>query len=160
VLLETERQITELGLQQISSGLLPKGTVLLSSRAPIGYLAISEVAVAINQGFIAMVCDRGLPNYYVLHWTRANIGIIEGRANGTTFLEISKSNFRPIPVVIPPNQHVLQTFNLYIEAIHQKIANNLKESCTLATLRNTLLPKLLLGEIRVNATDNFGKSLT
>lgn len=55
-LLDTERCITEAGLAQISSGLLPAGTVLMSSRAPVGYLAISEIPVAINQGFIAMVC--------------------------------------------------------------------------------------------------------
>lgn len=100
-LLDTERRITELGLQQISSGLLPRGTVLLSSRAPIGYLAIADMPVAVNQGFIAMVCDGELPNHYVLHWARENMGIIEGRANGTTFLEISKANFRPIHVVVP-----------------------------------------------------------
>jgi type I restriction enzyme S subunit len=54
VLLDTDRRITDAGLSQIGSGLLPEGTVLLSSRAPIGYLAIAEVPVAINQGFIAM----------------------------------------------------------------------------------------------------------
>ncbi len=62
VVVDTERRITELGLQQISSRLLPKGTVLLSSRAPIGYLAIAEVPLAINQGFIAMICDHKLSN--------------------------------------------------------------------------------------------------
>jgi type I restriction enzyme, S subunit len=55
LLLETERRIADAGLAQVSSGLLPEGTVLLSSRAPIGYLAIAEVPVAINQGFIAVL---------------------------------------------------------------------------------------------------------
>ena len=66
VVVDTERRITEFGLQQISSGLLPKGTVLLSSRAPIGYLALAEVPLAINQGFIAMICGLELSNHYVL----------------------------------------------------------------------------------------------
>ena len=65
VLLETERKITDAGLNTISSGRLPIGTVLLSSRAPIGYLAIAEVPIAVNQGFIAMVCEKRLPNVYV-----------------------------------------------------------------------------------------------
>src|SRR5205814_759466 len=99
--LDTERRVTKRGLEQISSGLLPPGTVLLSSRAPIGYLAITEVPVTVNQGFIAMICDGPVPNHYVLHWARQNMETIVARANGTTFLEISKTNFRPIPVLIP-----------------------------------------------------------
>ena len=159
VLLDTEKRITELGLKQISSKLLPKGTVLLSSRAPIGYLAISEITVAINQGFIAMVCERELPNHYILHWTRENMDIIVGRANGTTFLEISKANFRPIPVVIP-TQDVLQQFTNQIEVIHQQIVNNLRQSGTLAAIRDTLLPKLLSGKIRVRDAEEVVEVVT
>ena len=66
VLLNTARKITDAGMKRISSGLLPTGTVLLSSRAPIGYLAITEVSTAVNQGFIAMVCAKRLPNVFVL----------------------------------------------------------------------------------------------
>ena len=73
-LMNTERFITETGLQQISSGLLPVGTVLMSSRAPIGYLAITEIPVTVNQGFIAMICGGPLPNHYVLHWARPQHG--------------------------------------------------------------------------------------
>ena len=68
VLLDTGRKITDAGIRKISSGLLPTGTVLLSSRAPIGYVAIAEVPTAVNQGFIAMVCKYRLPNVYVLFW--------------------------------------------------------------------------------------------
>jgi len=147
VLLDTARRISDAGLTQISSGLLPRGTVLLSSRAPIGYLAISEVAVAVNQGFIAMVCDQALPNYYVQLWARANMDLIEANANGTTFLEISKSNFRPLPVVVPPKA-MLDSFVDQVEPLHQKLVANLRESLTLAALRDGLLPKLLSGELR------------
>jgi type I restriction enzyme S subunit len=148
VLLGTNKHITELGLKQISSGLLPVGTVLLSSRAPIGYLAISEIPVAINQGFIAMVCDRELPNYYVLKWAQTNADAIVSRANGTTFLEISKTNFRPMPVVVPP-QDVLRRYVEHVELLYKGVVSNLKESRTLAALRDTLLPKLMSGEVRV-----------
>ena len=61
ILLSTDRKVTDKGLEKISSGLLPVGTILLSSRAPVGYLVISSVPTAINQGFIAMVCDGPLP---------------------------------------------------------------------------------------------------
>jgi len=147
-LLATERRITPSGLQQISSGLLPVGTVLLSSRAPIGYLAIAEIPVAINQGFIAMICDKGLSNHYVLHWANANMDAIMARANGTTFQEISKASFRPMLVVVPP-QPVLATFTEIVEDLHRQLVMNVKESQTLATIRDSLLPKLLSGELRV-----------
>ena len=96
VLIDTERRITAAGLAQISSGLLPVGTVLLSSRAPIGYLAIAEVPVAINQGFIAMKTKKSVSNVFLLLWARFGHAEILSRANGSTFLEISKANFRPI----------------------------------------------------------------
>jgi type I restriction enzyme S subunit len=103
----------------------------------------------VNQGFIAMICDKSLPNYYVMLWTRQNMESIKGRANGTTFMEISKSNFRPLPVVVPPPS-VLGAFKKQIEPLYRRIVSNLRESRTLAGLRDALLPKLLSGELRVN----------
>ena len=150
VLLDTERKITDAGVQQISSGLLPAGTVLLSSRAPIGYLAIAEVPVAVNQGFIAMVCDKELPNHYVRLWAKQNMEAVEANANGTTFLEISKANFRPLAVVVPPKP-LLEDFKRRVEPLYHRMVLNLQESRTLASLRDALLPKLLSGELRVPA---------
>ena len=94
VLLGTDRKITDAGVQKISSGLLPTGTVLLSSRAPIGYLAIAEVPTAVNQGFIAMVCRKKLPNLYVLFWCYENLEHIKDISGGSTFAEINKKTFR------------------------------------------------------------------
>ncbi len=147
-LLDTERHITQDGLAQISSGLLPPGTVLLSSRAPIGYLAIAEVPVSVNQGFIAMVCDRDLPNHFVLRWCAANMEGIKARANGTTFLEVSKAGFRPIPCVVPSGE-VLGWYVEQVEPLYRRLVANIRESQTLTTLRDALLPKLLSGEVRV-----------
>ncbi|HCR70457.1 MAG TPA: restriction endonuclease subunit S, partial [Anaerolineae bacterium] len=132
----------------ISSGLLPVGTVLLSSRAPIGYLAITQIPTAINQGFIAIKCTDEVPNYFILNWLKNNMEEIIGRANGTTFLEISKSNFRPMPIFIPSPEKMKEFVNT-IEPLYQKIVANLKESRTLASLRDSLLPKLMRGEVRV-----------
>ena len=148
VLLETSRKIKAAGLAKISSGLLPAGTVLLSSRAPIGYLAIAEVPVAINQGFIAMVCERQLSKAFVWLWTLANMEAILANANGSTFQEVSKSNFRPLAVVMPPRQ-VTQAFDGMADALYARIAGCERQSRTLAALRDTLLPKLISGELRV-----------
>jgi type I restriction enzyme S subunit len=148
VLLDTERRVTDAGLERISSGLLPQGTVLLSSRAPIGYLAVTEIPVSVNQGIIAMICDRRLPNLYVLHWARENMETILAQANGTTFLEISKRNFRTIKVVVPP-ELLLVKFMDTVRPLHGHLVSNLMESESLADIRDTLLSKLISGEIRV-----------
>ena len=149
VLLDTDRKITDAGLAKISSGLLPVGTVLLSSRAPIGYLAIAEVPTAINQGFIAMKCDGVLPNVFVLAWCRESMDAIIGNANGSTFQEISKSNFRPIPVVVP-SELVLEIYRKSSDSLYRQMAENERESRSLVQIRDTLLPKLISGEIRVS----------
>jgi len=154
VLLDTERKITDAGLAQISSGLLPKGTVLLSSRAPIGYLAVAEVPVAINQGFIAMTPSPGTSNLFLLRWASAAKDEIVSRANGSTFLEISKSSFRPIRTVAPA-ELVMQAFDRLSRPMYLKVVENERESRTLAVLRDVLLPKLISCELRIENADNF-----
>jgi len=159
VLLETTRHISDAGVEKISSGRLPTGTVLLSSRAPIGYLAITEVPVSINQGIIAMICDKELPNYYVLYWTEANMDTIKSNAGGTTFAEISKSNFRPIQVIVP-HKYVLEAYVQQVEPLYQQLVLNLQESNSIASLRDILLPQLISGELRVPNAEEIFKNAT
>lgn len=148
VLLTTERKISTAGLSRIGSGLLPKGTLLMSSRAPIGYLAITQIPVAINQGYIAMLPGGNLPPLYLLMWCQQNMEEIKGQANGSTFMEISKKAFRPM-LVINPGSVVLDRFIETVAPLFGKLAEGVKESSQLAELRDTLLPKLLSGELRV-----------
>ena len=148
VLLDTERKITDLGLSKISSGLLPKGTILLSSRAPIGYLAITELPVAINQGFIAMLPFDKVSNLFLLYWCEAYQDEILNYANGSTFLEISKGNFRKISIVTP-SIHVMEAFDSFVRPLYKNIVSSSRESRILYTLRDALLPKLVSGELRV-----------
>lgn len=148
VLLETERQVTDEGLAAIGSGLLPPGTVLLSSRAPIGYLAVTELPVAINQGFIAMVPRAGVSNLFLLHWARAAQAEILSRANGSTFLEISKSSFRPI-LVAAPQRDLMTEFEKVVRPLYSRLLACIRESALLARIRDALLPRLISGEVRV-----------
>ena len=148
ILLNTDRKLTDAGIAKISSGLLPAGTLLLSSRAPVGYLAIASMPVAINQGFIALKCNEYASNYFMLNWCQSNMPEIESRATGTTFAEISKQNFRPIRVVLP-SKNLMSAFTAKVEPLYEQITANLRQSQTLASLRDTLLPKLLSGELSV-----------
>jgi len=148
ILLETKRHITDEGVQSISSKQLPIGTLLLSSRAPVGYLAISSVPISVNQGFIALVCDECVSNIYLLQWLRENMEIIKGRANGSTFQEISKKNFRTIPFLIHTRE-ILNHYNSIVDPIYKKIVILTKEMSDLSLLRDSLLPKLMNGEIEL-----------
>ncbi len=151
VLFETERKITDAGIAKISSGLLPAGTLLLSSRAPVGYLAIAAMPVAINQGFIALKCNERASNYFMLNWCRTHMAEIESRATGTTFAEISKRNFRPIRVVLPP-QELMAAFTAKVAPFYARITSNQYESRTLAAIRDSLVPGLLNGTISTTPT--------
>lgn len=148
VLLNTDRKITKQGLTKISSGLLPVNTVLLSSRAPVGYLSLTKIPVAINQGYIAMKCEKILSPEFVLQWANSIMSEIKQRASGTTFAEISKKNFRLIPVLVPAPK-IVDSFTLFNSDLYNRISKNVSESDILTNLRDSLLPKLLSGEISV-----------
>lgn len=154
VLSDTSRKITEEGLTQISSGLLPSGSVLLSSRAPVGYTAITTVPLAINQGFIGIKCTQSLSAPYVLLWMKESMELILQNANGSTFQEISKKNFRPLPI-IKPSHNMLKAFDTQSRGIFDKIIVNEAESRTLSQLRDLLLPKLMSGEISIRDAEKM-----
>ena len=147
-LFDTERKITELGLSKISSGLLPKGTLLMSSRAPVGVLAFCEIPVAINQGYIAILDNKGYSKEFIYLWLKANIDVVHSFSNGSTFMEISKSTFKTLQLQIPPKQ-VLTDFQLIVKPLFQKIKSNQTQIQTLTALRDTLLPKLMSGEVTI-----------
>lgn len=154
VLLNTENKITDAGLEQISSGLLPIGTVLLSSRAPIGYLAITEIPVAINQGFIALKPHNPENSSFIMLLVKHNMDEIISRANGSTFLEISKAKFRPIPVILPTG-NILKYFSGLIIPLISKVVSLEKIALKQAIIRDTLLPKLISGETRVPEAEHL-----
>jgi type I restriction enzyme S subunit len=151
VLLDTARHITDEGVGRISSRLLPERTVLLSSRAPVGYTAMSMVKVAVNQGFIAIPPSDSVPSEYVLLWLRENMDRIKAHAGGTTFAEISKRAFRPLLMPVPPAS-ALAEFEQATRPMFDLIAGQEREIHALSKIRDVLLPKLVSGEIRVPGT--------
>jgi type I restriction enzyme, S subunit len=152
VLLKTERRLSSKGLAKIGSGRLPIGTLLMSSRAPIGYLAVAQMPVAINQGYIAIPPAGQLPPIYMYFWCKQNMEEIKARANGSTFMEISKKAFRPIPALLPPAP-VINEFANVTGALFSRLVENERQAQTLATLRDTLLPRLISGQLRLPEVD-------
>lgn len=151
VLLDTERRLSDAGLNKVSSGLLPAGSLLLSSRAPIGYLALTQVPLAVNQGFIAMKPRGALPPGFLYFWCRANMDAIKQKANGSTFMEISKAAFRPIPLVLP-TQDIVGRFVDVAGTLFTRIAAGERHRATLAELRDALLPRLISGRLHLSET--------
>ena len=148
VLTDTERYLTDAGIAKVSSGLLPSGTVLMSSRAPIGYLAISNIPLSVNQGVIALLPSELYGTMYLLCWAQSNMDKVKDRANGSTFLEISKKNFRPIPFLIPGSVSLAE-FNQQASSLYSRILVTSEQINQLSKLRDTLLPRLLSGELRI-----------
>jgi len=120
----------------------------MSSRAPIGYLAIAAIPVAINQGFIAMPPGGTLSPSWLLFWAKVNMEAIKQKANGSTFMEISKAAFRPIKVALLPPDALAQ-FDEVVAPMLERIQNNERHIATLAAIRGALLPRLLSGQLRV-----------
>ena len=115
------------------------------------------VPTAVNQGFIAMACRHRLSNVFVWLWTQENMETILQNANGSTFQEISKSNFRPISVTVP-SQPVLAGFNALAGPIFEHIVANERESRSLSQTRDLLLPKLMSGEIRMREAEKMAEA--
>lgn len=147
-LFDTERKITTLGLKKVSSGLLPKGTLLMSSRAPVGVLAFAELSLCINQGYIAILDNKGFDKHFIYLWLKANMDLVHSYSNGSTFMEISKSAFRSLDISTPPI-YVVNEFCVLIKPFFEKIKLNEIEILNLSNIRDTLLPKLMSGQVRV-----------
>lgn len=144
-----ENDITELGLKNSSASIMPEGTVLFSSRAPIGYIAIASGEVTTNQGFKSVVPKSEIGTAYVYYFLKHNLPVIEGMASGSTFKEVSGNTMKNVPAVIPDTE-TLACFNNFCAPIfaQQRILEEQNQS--LATLRDSLLPKLMSGEIDVS----------
>ena len=147
-LFNTERKITIEGLKKISSGVLPNGTLLMSSRAPVGILAFAEIPLAINQGYIAIIDDKGFSKEFIYFWLKFNMDYVHSFANGSTFQEISKSSFKSLNISIPPIER-LEEFQNHASLILKKIKRNTLSIKNIERIRGLLLPKLLSGEIKI-----------
>ena len=141
-LFDTEKKITQKGLEQISSGLLPEGTLLMSSRAPVGVLAFAEIPLAINQGYIAILDDKGYSKEFIYLWLKTNMDLVHSYSNGSTFMEISKSAFKSLDLLIP-SQSEVEEFVGKVKPYFEKIRSNEMHCILLFKLKNLLLPRLM-----------------
>jgi type I restriction enzyme S subunit len=155
------RTITEEGLKSCATSLLPENSILLSSRAPIGLVAINTVPMATNQGFKSLVPDRRrVDSKFLFHWLKSRTSFLQGLGNGATFKEISKAVVERIEIPLPPleEQRHIATILDKADALRRK------RKCAftlLGKLTDTLIVQLLdaprniqLGEIILDGPTN------
>ena len=142
-----EIDITEAGYNSTSTKLMPRGSVLFSSRAPIGYITIAKNDICTNQGFKSVVPTVGGTCYIycLLNYLTPEV---ERKSTGSTFKEASGSLMKSLPVIIPPKD-ILSNFENIIKPSFDSQEIIEDENKTLSHLRDTLLPKLMSGEIEV-----------
>ncbi|MBR3527902.1 MAG: restriction endonuclease subunit S [Bacteroidales bacterium] len=143
-----ETDITEDGYKNSSAKLMPRGSVLFSSRAPIGYISIAKGYICTNQGFKSVV-----PTYagtaYIYYWLLENTDAIESQASGSTFKEASGSLMKSFPALVP-EKSVLDSFEKELAPILNEQEVLEKEIYHAEQIRNSLLPRLMSGELVMN----------
>lgn len=121
-----ERNITEIGLKSCSTQLLPKNTVLFSSRAPIGYIVIAENELCTNQGFKSVIPNENTDPLFLYYLLKYNKNKIESMGSGTTFKEVSGNTLKNIVVSVPRDKKVQEQISSILGAIDNKIELNEK----------------------------------
>ncbi len=119
-----ERNITEQGLKSCSAQLMPAHSILFSSRAPIGYIAIAENEVCTNQGFKSVVPNENTDYMFLYYLLKYNKNRIEGLGSGTTFKEVSGSTMRGIEVSVPEAVEEQRCIASVLSALDDKIEKN------------------------------------
>ena len=121
-----ERNITEIGLNSCSTQIMPKNTVLFSSRAPIGYVAIAANEVCTNQGFKSVVPNTNTDPLFLYYLLKYNKDKIESMGSGTTFKEVSGNTMKNIVVSVPKDKKVQEKIRSILGSIDDKIEENVK----------------------------------
>ena len=157
-LLSTEKKITDDGLKHSSAKMLPKETILMTSRASVGYFGICDFEVCTNQGFISCVPFEKEFQMYLLHNLMNRVEEIRIKAGGSTYLEISKNVFRNLDILWP-TQMIVEAFQRKAHRLLERIRIIAKQVRLLTEARDRLLPKLMSGEISVETAQSVTSEL-
>ena len=147
-LLDTEKKITPEGLKNSSAKILPAETILMTSRASVGFFGMCKYEVCTNQGFISCIPKRENLQMYLLFNLKSRIEEIRQKAGGSTYLEISKTVFRELKIILPKDE-VLAEYQKDGHDIFDEIYCRTEMIKSLVDMRNRLLPKLMSGKVEV-----------
>lgn len=146
--MDTERMITNLGVENSATRILDVTTTVITARGTVGRLACLGLPMAMNQTCYGIRGALGYPNYFTYWNIRTAVDELQSRTHGTIFDTITRHTFKLVEIALPP-PNVAQAFEGLVEPVMVQILNNLKESRALAVQRDTLLQKLVSGEVRI-----------
>ena len=144
VVLDSIRKITDLGFKNSGAQMLPKDSVILTSRASVGYVALAGQDLCTNQGFQSLIPKQSVLAKFLMFWIQQNRSEFASRSAGSTFKEISKSNVKSIKIELPPLPEqkrivdLISSVDSYIEALQQQLESTKRS-------RNAVLHELLTG---------------
>ncbi|WP_335921784.1 restriction endonuclease subunit S [Shewanella chilikensis] len=150
--------VTAEGIKSASLKKYPAGTVLLSSRAPIGYMAIARNALTTNQGFKSFIPSKGYPTEFVYFTVKNSLKAIIQYASGSTFKEVSGTVIKTVKLALPPNE-LVEEFRAKVEDLFKRQDTLEQENEQLIALRDWLLPMLMNGQVTVKPSTESQETL-
>lgn len=145
--IDTEKHITSAGLNNSSTKLLPTGTTIISARGTVGRLALVGREMAMNQSCYGLRGKAG-DAYFTYFSTYRLVETLKQRTHGSVFDTITRDTLAGVSVIYPSTE-IINAFEATVGAIMARIQRNLVQAQTLATLRDTLLPRLISGQLRL-----------
>jgi type I restriction enzyme, S subunit len=142
------QDVSDLGIKSASLKKYPIGTVLLSSRAPIGYMAIARIELTTNQGFKSFIPHKGYSTSFIYYTVQGSLKTITQYASGSTFKEVSAGVLKTVKIVLP-DLNVVEQFTDSVTSIFKRQDVLEQENQQLAQLRDWLLPLLMNGQVTV-----------
>ena len=146
--LETERSITQAGVDNSATKILPKGTTVITARGTVGRLACLGLPMAMNQTCYGIRGAHTYPDFFTYFRVRSVIDELQTRTHGTIFDTITRETFKLIDMVTP-QINLAKVFDSMISPAMNRILESLQESRALVAQRDALLPKLVSGEMRI-----------
>jgi type I restriction enzyme S subunit len=145
--------ITQLGVDNSAAKILPESTTIISARGTVGKLALTSLPMAMNQSCYGIRGAKGFGDYFTYFCLRQAVSGLQQRTHGTVFDTITRQTFETLDYAFSPPE-LTMAFDKGVAPILAKIRSNLHQSRTLASLRDTLLPKLLSGKFYTQTINN------
>lgn len=145
--IDTEKKITTSGLKNSSTRILPEGTTIISARGTVGKVAMTGVSMAMNQSCYGL-CGEDTGSTFTYYATRNLVSVLKQHSHGAVFDTITRNTLSGVSIVVPPTA-ICHLFQAEADPLMQRIKTNLHTMKTLASLRDTMLPRLMSGKLRV-----------
>ena len=146
--IDTEKHVTSLGVEKSSTKILPVGTTIISARGTVGKCAMVSRPMAMNQSCYGVLGNEGISNIFVYYSVFLSVSELQSKGHGSVFNTITGDTFKSINVAFSGG-HLTREFDNLVSPYFEKILANSLQARTLSKLRDTLLPKLMSGELRI-----------